>query len=198
MKKINLFSMIALAAACAFSCKGVENTETEATAESSVESKLSIAYIDLDRIIEEYDMANDKKAVVETKANNIQADITRRAKKLESDYASLQEKINKGLVTRSTAEVQAQKIAQQEQTFNNYAAQKQQEIQEEQIVMMNQIAEAIKVYVEKYNEEKKYDMILTNQGSTPVITALPSLNITDEILNGLNEEYVKSKNEKKE
>ena len=39
-------------------------------------------------------------------------------------------------------------------------------------------------------------MILTNQGGAPVIAADASLNITEEVLAGLNEEYVKNKNKK--
>ena len=160
--------------------------------------KGDIVYIDLDRILNEYDMANDLRSVVETKVQNIQAEINRKGSKLEKDVKAFQEKIDKGLMTRSVAENQGQKLQQQEAEFNNYAAQKQQEIQEEQMVMMNQLGDAIQTYLVKYNEEKQYAMILTNSGGAPVITADPALNITDDVLAGLNEEYIKSKNSKKE
>ena len=202
MKKTLFLSFVACTAALALtatSCKNAGETEAKADAEESVAAPAyQFAYFELDRVIEEFDMANDLRAVVETKANNIQADITRRANKIQADYDELQDKINKGLVTRSTAEVQAQKLGQQEQNFNNYAQQKQQEIQEEQIVMMNQIGDAIKTFVDKYNEEKQYQMIFANQANSPIVSALPALNITEEILAGLNEEYIKNKNSKKE
>ena len=162
----------------------------------AVASKGDIVYVDLDRILMDYDMANDLRSVVETKAQNIQAEITRRGKKLENEVKSFQEKVNKGLMTRSVAEVQQQKLMQQEQEFNEYGAAKQQEINEEQIVMMNQLADAIKTYLDKYNEEKQYAMIITNNGGSPVITANPVLDITEDVLAGLNDEYIKSKNEK--
>ena len=202
MKKTLFLSFVACTAALALtatSCKNAGETEAKADAEESVAAPAyQFAYFELDRVIEEFDMANDLRAVVETKANNIQADITRRANKIQADYNELQDKINKGLVTRSTAEVQAQKLGQQEQNFNNYAQQKQQEIQEEQIVMMSQIGDAIKTFVDKYNEEKQYQMIFANQANSPIVSALPALNITEEILAGLNEEYIKNKNSKKE
>lgn len=166
--------------------------------DSTVVAAGSIAYIQLDRIIEEYDMANDLKTVVETKVNNIQAEITRRGKKLENDVKAFQDKVNKHLITQSTAEVQAAQLQKREQEFNAYAAKKQEEIQEEQIVMMNQIADAIKTYVDKYNEDKQYAMILSNQAGVPVITASAALDITDDVLAGLNAEYVKTKNEQSE
>ena len=169
----------------------VEGEGTEVTAQ-----KGDIVYIDLDRILMEYDMANDLRSVVETKVQNIQAEVNRRGKKLENDVVEFQNKIDKGLMTRSVAEAQSQKLQQQEVEFNNYAAQKQQEIQEEQVVMMNQLGDAIQTYIEKYNEEKQYAMILTNSGGAPVITADKTLDITDDVLAGLNEEYIKNKNNK--
>ena len=99
-------------------------------------------------------------------------------------------------MTRSVAEVQSEKLRQQEADFNNYANQKQNEIMEEQTVMMNQLADAIKTFLDKYNEDKKYAMILTNQGGAPVITGDPALDITDDVLVKLNEEYIKNKNKK--
>ena len=159
-------------------------------------AKGDIVYIDLDRILMEYDMANDLRSVVETKIQNIQAEINRRAQKLQNEVNSFQEKLDKGLMTRSVAEVQSQKLQQQELEFNNYAAQKDQEISEEQMVMMNQLGDAIQTFLTKYNEEKQYAMILTNSGGAPVIVADQALNITDDVLAGLNDEYIKTKNSK--
>ena len=178
--------------------KAEANEAVEGTAAEAAAAKGSIVYVDLDRILMEYDMANDLRSVVETKVQNIQAEVNRRGKKLEKEVTAFQEKIEKGLLTRSVAEAQNQKLQQQDIEFQNYAAQKQQEIQEEQVVMMNQLGDAILTLLQKYNEEKQYAMILTNNGGAPVITADPALNITDDVLARLNEEYVKTKNQKSE
>ena len=178
--------------------KATDTQTAEGEAVAAEACKGAIVYIDLDRILMEYDMANDLRSVVETKIQNIQAEITRKGKKLESDLKSFQEKLDKGLMTRSVAEVQGQKLQQQEMEFNNYAALKQQEIQEEQVVMMNQLGDAIQTFLNKYNEEKQYAMIITNSGGAPVITADKDLDITEAVIAGLNEEYIKTKNQKSE
>ena len=203
MKNTSLIlSVISLVAVVVFGVLSL--TKNGKSAEASAEGeaveatagKGAIVYVDLDRILTEYDMANDLRSVVETKVQNIQAEVNRRGKKLENDVLDFQNKIDKGLLTRTNAEVQGQKLQQQELEFNNYAAQKQQEIQEEQVVMMNQLGDAIKTFIDKYNEEKQYAMILTNSGGAPVITGDAALDITDDVLAGLNEEYIKTKNEK--
>ena len=200
MKKTSLIiSVIALAAAAtsfqacnnSTSAEGGENAAVTASAE-----KGAIVYFNLDRVLREYDMANELRSAVESKVQSIDQEVTRRGNKLQSDVNAFQEKINKGLITRSVAEVQSQKLAEQQQEFQNYAAQKEQEINEEQAVMMNQRADAIDKFVKKFNETKKYALILTTQGemlSAPVVTGDAALDITDEIIAGLNEEYVSNK-----
>ena len=204
MKNTSLIlSIISLIAVVTFGIitltKDVKKAEQPAEGSTAAAAEAgAIVYVDLDRILTEYDMANDLRSVVETKVQNIQAEVTRRGQKLEKEVASYQEKIQKGLMTRSVAEAQGQKLQQQEIEFNNYAAQKQQEINEEQVVMMNQLGDAIQTFITKYNEEKQYAMILTNSGGAPVIAADAALDITEDVLAGLNEEYIKTKNEKSE
>ena len=196
---LSAISLVAVVVFGVLSLTGKDTVKAEVAEGETTEvaAKGDIVYIDLDRILMDYDMANDLRSVVETKAQNIMAEVTRRGKKLESDVKSFQEKLDKGLMTRSVAEAQSQKLQQQEIEFNNYAAQKQQEINEEQVVMMNQLGDAIQTFLNKYNEEKQYAMIITNTGGAPVIVADPALDVTEDVLAGLNEDYIKTKNEKK-
>ena len=156
----------------------------------------SIVFFNIDKVVENYDMANDLRSVVETKVSGIQAEIDRRGNKLQKDANDFQNKMDKGLLTSSVANAQYQKLQQQQNDYQQYAVRKQQEMQEEQQVMLNQIMNAISEYVQAYNAEKQHALILTTSGDilpAPVVTGLASLDITDEILAGLNAEYVKTK-----
>lgn len=160
----------------------------------------SIVYFNLDTILRDYDMANELRSVVETKVNSINQEVTRRRNKLEKDINAFSDKLNKGLLTQSVAQTQNQKLIEQQQSFENYAAQKQQEILEEQQVMMNQLADAINNYIQEFNADKKYAMIIATQGdilAAPVVAGDPELDITDTLLEGLNAAYVQEKNSQK-
>ncbi len=193
---ISLLGVIALAVVVltgkTAATTGTANAETaEAGAVNG-----TIVYFNLDKVLNEYDMANDLRSVVETKVNSINQEVNRRGTKLDQDIRSFQEKINKGLMTQSVAETQSQKLSQQQNEFQTYAAQKQQEVVEEQTVMMNQIADAINSYMIEYNAEKKYSLIIATQGDIlplPLVTGDSTLDITDDFLEGLNAAYVKSK-----
>ena len=195
---LSIISLVAVVVFGILTLNGGKETAVQAEGEAveTAASKGSIVYVDLDRILMEYDMANDLRSSVEAKIQKIQEEVERRGKKLEKDINTWQEKLNKGLMTRSVAEAQQAKLQKQQEEFAQYAAQQEQLAQEEQMVMMNQIGDAIKTFLDAYNLEKEYAMIITNSGGAPVITADEGLNITDDVLARLNEEYVQTKSAK--
>ena len=201
MKKIIPGVIAILGLAAVLSLSSCNNNAPAANNEGEKPSVAgAIVYFDLDRVLNEYDMANDLRSVAETKINSINQEVNRRGTKLEKDSKAFQDKINKGLMTQSVAEIQYKKLQDQQNSFQQYAAQKQQEIAEEQSVMMNQLADAIKNFVDAYNAQMGYSLIFATQGDilpNPIVCADPALDITEDILKGLNEAYVKDKNSKK-
>ena len=197
MKKTLILLGAAAVMAVAVSCNQNQAAAPAATEVSdSVAVAGSIVYFNMDKIMEGYDMANDLNSVFETKTSGIQSEIDRRGKKLEKDAADFQSKVDKGLLTTSVAQAQYQKLQQQQQSYQQYVVSKQQEMTEEQQVMMNQIANAIAEFVAEYNVEHQYALILATAGnilSTPVVTGDPKLDITEDLLAGLNAAYIKTK-----
>ena len=108
---ISLVAVIALGI-ISFTGKG-SASEAKSGENAPAAGSGAIVYFNLDRVLNEYDMANDLRSVVESKAQGIQEEVNRRGNKLQNDVNSFQEKINKGLITRSVAEVQGQKLEQQ-------------------------------------------------------------------------------------
>ncbi len=197
MKKTLVIAGIAAVVAMLSSCNQNQGSNAApAPAQDSTAVAGSIVFFNMDKVMEGYDMANDLTSVFETKTSGIQAEIDRRGKKLEKDAADFQNKVDKGLLTQSVAQVQYQKLQQQQQDYQQYVMRKQQEMNEEQQVTMNQIANSIQEFVNEYNAEKGYAMIIATAGavlSTPVVTGDPKLDITEDLLAGLNAAYIKTK-----
>ena len=198
MKRIaSILSAAAILAGFALTgCNNAAAPAASAAQSDTVAVAGSIVFFNIDKVLENYDMANDLMSAFETKANNINQEVQRRVNKFQKDANDFQNKINKGLMTQSTAQVQSQKLQEQQANVESYANQKQQEILEEQQVMLNQISDAIDTFVKEYNETMGYAMILASQGEIlpmPVVTGDAALDITDALIEGLNAAYVKEK-----
>ncbi len=197
MKQLKLILAVAVAAViCA--CNATGNTNApQATNGSEAKAAVaqgSIVYIQLDSLINQYDMFNDLKSELESKAQAIQDDLSKKGRSFESAVKDFETKINKGLLTRAQAEEQQQKLAERQQNLQNLSQQKQYEMAEEEAVMSRKVMDAIQTFLNKYNDEKGYAMIITTSAATnTVIVGNPALDITQDVLAGLNDEYIKSK-----
>lgn len=206
MKKTsNILSICALVVAAAalvltFVSKSPKTKVAGSTESTAVaENTSGIAYFNLDEVVANYQMAIDLQQSFEKKANGINDDVTRRRTKLENEDKDLADKLNKGLITRSVAEVKYNDLQKKIADFQQFGQQKQNELAEEQQVILNNIANSVMEYVKKYNSEHHYDLILSTQGnllSSPVVDAAASLNITSELIDGLNAEYQNNKSKK--
>ena len=209
MKKTPLIlSIIALVVALAAAVLSVVKPDfkTKKTAADAADSLSTaaitavagdIVYVQLDSLIANYDMYNDLMTAFQSKVQGIQDDLSKRGRRLESDAKAFESQVQKGLLTRSAAEEQQTKLMQRQQNLQNEMAKKDAEIQEEQAVLNNQVYYAVKDFIEKYNEDHQFSLILTTSGVTnTVLNVNPGLDITADVLKGLNEEYIKNRNAK--
>lgn len=150
-----------------------------------------IVFVNLDSLIRGYDMYFDLQKEFETKAKAKEADFGARRTKLEREVRDFQEKIEKQLITRSQAQQLQEGLQRKEQEMVQLGQQIQSELAEEEAVTMRRIQDNVRKYVESYNADRRFRLIISNTGGNVLLYGEPTLNITAELLAGLNESYVK-------
>ena len=101
MKNTSLIlSIIALVAVAALGLsslidngKGPKKAAAADGQETSAPTAGAIVYFNMDKVLENYDMANDLRSVVQTKVQGISDEVNRRGNKLQADYNAFQDKI---------------------------------------------------------------------------------------------------------
>ncbi len=189
MKKIILAAAVLAMAACGKTEKN--NTAVAENLPREVSDK--VAYVRLDSLMSGYDMYNELSSAFEAKAKQVDADLTSRGRSLERKFTDAQTKMEKGLVTRAEAAQLQESLQREEQYFMNLRGQKQEELAEENQVMTNKILYSIEQFIAEFNSDYRYGMILTTSGGAPILHADPAMDITAEVLKGLNERYAKEK-----
>lgn len=197
MKKTSLIITILLAVAIVvlyvlhFTGLGNGTIASDNSAAPNAEKvQASVVYIRTDSLLAHYDFFLDLQAELTAKAKVVEEDLNKKGRAFEKDVTNFQEKVQKGLITRSQAETQQNQLAARQQELEQYAQQKQVEMQEENQVMMNRVLDAIKTFTAEYRVMNNYDIILTSDGtSNSVIDGNPILDITKDVTEGLNKEY---------
>ena len=195
---LSIIACIAAVAALILTLTTPKNTHKTVESSESIQAVAGdIVYLRLDTLMMQYDMYSDLQSAFEAKAQTVDSDLNKKARKLESDIKNFENQINKGLLTRSAAEQQNNSL-QRQANLQNEAAQKQQELAEESQVLLNQVMFAIKTYLEEYNKDHNFAAILTTtDASNVVMVGAPALDITQEVVEGLNAEYIKTRNTNK-
>ena len=63
------------------------------------------------------------------------------------------------------------------------------ELADDQAQIMGRVADSIKNYINIFNADKRFKLIITSQGYSTLLYADPALDITKPVLNGLNDRY---------
>jgi len=148
-----------------------------------------IVFVDVDSLMQNYQMTIDLSAELEEKAQKLDAELTNRQRRFQTNVNDFQNKMQRGLETRARlAEIEQQLTVEQENLLR-LSEQYRMEMAEEQMVMQRKILQAIMDYLKEYNKEKGYKYILANSFGSNILFADPSLDITAPVLDGINAKY---------
>ena len=149
MKKLFVAAAVLLAfTACQNKQQGTaaENTETAGT-ELAEKAAPAVAYVQIDSLMLDYKLAEELRNTFQAKANKADREFNAKYQKFEKDMMDAQDKIQKGLVTRATAEQMQQQLMQQQQELMETRDRMMGELAEEEQVMNNRIYFAVTDYL---------------------------------------------------
>jgi len=199
-KSVILYAIIFLAVAGSYILhftgkkekKEIIRTEFVAGASGDISTGVIVS-VDIDSLIFNFDMFKDRRDELLEKQRKAEADFTARFNRLERDAREFQEQVSRGLITRATQEQRAQALGQQEQELNNFGNQLQADLMEEEQVMNRQVLDYIMKYLEERKSEYNYSYVLGKSFGGAILYSESALNITAEVLDGLNRKYQSEK-----
>ncbi|MFP4019756.1 MAG: OmpH family outer membrane protein [Bacteroidales bacterium] len=154
-------------------------------------NQLRVAYVNLDSLLEDYDLYIDKREEFEKEQNQSMSELQTRSQQLRQEYQEMQEKLDKGLMTRSRAQIAQQELGQKEQELYQQRDQVTSELSEQEQVIYRQVLNSIQDYLEEYARENDFHYVLSYSFGGPILYKARQFNVTRDVLKGLNEEYAK-------
>ncbi len=158
---------------------------------------MKIAYVEVDSLMSQYKFCKDFTAILQKKSNNARNTLNQKGQKLQAAAANFQQKLNNnGFTSREqAASVQAALQRQQEdlQELQNRLGS---ELDSETAKYNAALRDSLQNFLKVYNKTKKYDLILSKAGDN-ILLADKKLDITADVINGLNKRYKPAKTDKK-
>lgn len=172
-----------------------EYTEKIASERSVAPSGIRIAAVNMDRVNDEFQMVADVQKELSDTEQRLTADVQRQAANFQNEYENYL-KIGATLTLaeqkrrEANLEKRQQDIAALQQTYAN-------QLVTLQTQRMEDVTNTILSYIERYNEANgPYTLVVMTGRNSGVLYAQPSLDVTQEVIDGLNQEYQNSKKSK--
>ena len=150
-------------------------------------SGLKIAYIDVDSLLANYTFYQDLAEEMTRKEENYRLALTEEATKWQKDVEDHQKKIANGVYSSvERAQSEENRLTKRQQALQEKSDKYTQELLAERDANSQKISETVDNFVKEYNKTHGYNLIISKAS---LLYADEGLNITAEILDGLNAAY---------
>lgn len=191
MKKLalSLAVLFGLAAAACSSNSGSNGAaeQPRSAADSATTTSLNIRYIDEDSLTARYNLAIDIKEVSIRAYSKLENAQQSRAAEIQRFGAQIEEKMrSNGYLSEASYNADVAKFNKMQQDAQNYLANLQRTTEQDLLQQQMQLKDSIESFIKSYNATKGYDAILFK---TAGVYFNPALDITEEVIQGLNARY---------
>ncbi len=160
-----------------------------ATPAATAEAALKVAYVDVDSLLNNYKFSVKLRNDMLRKGENMRMTLSEKGKALEADMNDFRRKVeNNVYATRQRAEEEQARILKSQEELARLEQRLVNELSAEDQKNNLALRDSINNFLKEYNKTKGYDLILSKMADN-ILLGNESLNITKEVIDGLNSRY---------
>ncbi|WP_238395814.1 OmpH family outer membrane protein [Pontibacter pudoricolor] len=185
-------------AACKQEPVKTDGSTTTTTSDSTVTAAIGdVVYVNADTLLANYDLFKDVRTRLQGKAQKAESDLKGKASAFEKEVGQYQQRAA-GMSQEQRA-VTEQRLARKQQELANLNQSESNRLMSEESEEQKKIYDKVETFLKDYSKEKGYKMVLSySRGNSAILYSDESLDITQDVLKGLNEAYAKEKTAPKE
>lgn len=147
------------------------------------------AYVDTTKLIQEYTEMQEVEAEFNTRSENVKTQLDSLARGFQQEVQEYQS--NMGNMSTTQRQEIEEELMRKQQTIQQQQQRMGNQLREESDVVIDSIVDKVKDYVREYGEDNGYTYIFGSNESANIMYAKEGRDITEEILEKLNESYRK-------
>lgn len=162
-------------------------TGSSASGISSGPSNLKVAYINSDSVLKYYDYFKMNRDRLEAKSKRLDQDLRNRADNLQKDIESYQRSLSN--LTIGQAKAIEEDLGKKQQNLRLYQESLSQELMGDEARMNQELYSKVTTFLKKFGQDRGLQVVLKFDTSSDLLFGGDSLDITKEVIKGLNEEF---------
>lgn len=152
-----------------------------------------IAFVDVDSLATQYEFCKDGQKELESKQNAYSSQLNSKAQALQNAMADFQNKLqNGGFTSQQQAQAAQTKLQKQQEQIQQFQTKINNDMNAATLKYQQVLRDSLNNFLNEYNKDGHYKMILSKSGDN-ILYADKALDITNDVVAGLNKRYKKSK-----
>ena len=153
---------------------------------------MPVAYLNVDSLLANYSFAIEASEQLMSKQEDARLKMNTKLRTFQNEVADFQRKLqNNAFLSRERAEKEQQRLAKKEQELQELEAKLTQDIMLENQKLNMQLADSLTNFLQVFNADGRYHVILSNTAKDNVLMAAEQYDITEEVVAGMNARYNK-------
>jgi len=169
-------------------------TEQKDPIDSLSQGSCRIAYFEMDSVAANFEKAKEMQGELEKKEEKMNSEMNRLQNQYQQKYINFQQ--HGATMTSSQLDAARNELGQLDQTIKDTKASMDQDYKTYYVQTQQEILSMIRKFCLEYNKDKRYTIIISNEPGL-VFYKDSTMDITKDLLYGLNKMYGKKKSEKK-
>jgi outer membrane protein len=159
--------------------------------------KITYAFVNTDTLMVHYDFVLDVQVDLAKYEKILQNQYATAATSFKKDYDDYIKRASAGLLTLDQQKKKEEELGNRQQQIAEMEQNLSIQLQEEKLKRNMEVHDTIVNHIARYNQSKDYTFIFEKTYGGGLLFANPALDITSDILKGLNDEYAEKQKEKK-
>lgn len=146
-----------------------------------------IVYVNSDSLLEQYEFTKNQKAQLEASQDRIKNELKAQGERLQKEIEEYQQQAVG--MTDMQRQQKEEQLAMKQQQYLERRDEALAKLDEEQSRTSEELYDRLAMYLKEFNKDKNYQFILGYQRGGGILFANDSLNITRQVIEGLNNQY---------
>ena len=165
----------------------------KATANANNANNNGVAVVDIDSLAERAEYCKEGRKALEAKQNAYRQQLNAKGQALQNAVANFQKKVQSGAFSSQQEAQQAQaQLQKQQQALESFQERIGNEMNKATEDYQAKLRKDIAAFLKDYNSDGRFKVIISKSGDN-VLYSDPSVDITNDVIDGLNKSYKKSK-----
>nr|WP_236587854.1 OmpH family outer membrane protein [Marivirga aurantiaca] len=155
---------------------------------------VSIAYIDSDSLLTKYELTKEIEEKLATKQEKFEKEYQNKAQGLQQEISDFQR--TAANLTVAQGKALEESLMKKQQNLMRYQESLTQQLRQEEAKLNEELYNNVSEYLKEYGKKNNLELVLTYSRGSGVLYANEQLDISNDVIKGLNEAYLSEKEEK--